>query len=67
MIMSIASSVAESARLYTCASSMRPAKYSPQMELPPIRSAPVDAVMLPAAATVLTSVPFRYQQILLPS
>src|SRR5688572_10550819 len=57
--MSAATSAAVSARLYTCASSMRPAKYSPQIELPPMRNAPVDAAMLPVAATVLTSAPFR--------
>src|SRR5215217_1474573 len=44
-------------RLYSRTSSMSPSKYSPQTELPPMRSTPVDVVMDPETAVVPTRAP----------
>ena len=41
---------------------MSPSKYSPQIVFPPIRSAPVDVVIEPDAATELTSAPLMYRR-----
>ena len=37
---------------------MRPAKNSPQIALPPMRSAPLDTATAPVAGTVATSTAF---------
>ena len=58
VLMSVWISLVESARLYTRTSSMTPAKYSPQTELPPIRSGAVEETMLPVSARELTCTPF---------
>jgi hypothetical protein len=50
-------SVAVRARRYTRTSSIEPLKFSPQIALPPIRSAPVEARIAPPVAVEDTWVP----------
>ena len=48
-------------------SSIRPLKYSPQIALPPIFSAPVALMIEPLAKLVATCVPFTYRASTVPS
>src|SRR5260370_37108253 len=61
VVMSLRISLWFRGRLYIRTSSMRPLKYSPQIESPPMRRALLDVVILPPPTWLLARLPFIEQ------